>query len=76
MSKIKLGDWLEIEFLENAEKEVNNLKTKLKTLRTTVANIQGLAPATVTSVASNIDATESELDKVKSVLQAMKRYPR
>jgi hypothetical protein len=76
ISKIKLGDWLEIEFLDNAEKTVNSFMTKLDALKTTVANTPGLAAATVTTTAKDIDATKSELDKVKSVIQAMKRYPR
>jgi hypothetical protein len=76
ISKIKLGDWLEIEFLDNAEKTVNSFMTKLDSLKTTVANTPGLAAATVTTTAKDIDMTKSELDKVRSVIRAMKRYPR
>jgi hypothetical protein len=76
ISKIKLGDWLEIEFLDNAEKTVNDAMKKLDALKKDVANTPGLAAAIVNTTAKDIDATKSELDKVKSVIQAMKRYPR
>jgi hypothetical protein len=76
ISKIKLGDWLEIEFLDKAEKQMNKTKTTLNAFKTTVANTPGIAAATITTVDSDIEAAKLELDKVKLIIQTMKRYPR
>jgi hypothetical protein len=72
ISKIKLGDWLEIEFWEKAEQSMNKTYTLLDNVKTMVTS--AAFAATATTVTSDIDAAKLELDEVKSVIETMKLY--
>ncbi len=62
--------------MQKVEQSLNSAMTKLNSLKTSVANIPGVAVATITPVDSEINAAKSELDKVKEVIEYMKLYKR